>query len=175
MRKQLLAIAAAGLFLAGCQTDDECNVEVGECAVPGSIGDWKTNVKDTVNFAFDKSNISDAAATILSGQADFMNKYKDSKFVIEGHTDSIGTEAYNMGLGARRAEAVRSHLVSKGVCDKQLSTVSYGESKPVAPNNTRDGRAQNRRAVTVMQCERLNEAGCGEGCSFENDGAAPAA
>lgn len=162
MRKQLIAIAVAGLLFAGCQTEDECNVEVGECAVPGSIGDWKTNVKDTVNFAFDKYNISPTAAAILADQASFANKYKDAKFVIEGHTDSIGTEAYNMGLGARRAEAVRAHLVGQGVCDKQLSTVSYGLSKPVAPNNTRDGRAMNRRAVTVMQCERLDT--CEEGC-----------
>ena len=64
---------------------------------------------------------------------------------IGGHTDSTGEDAYNMGLSQRRAESVRSYLVSKGVKASRLEAKGYGETKPVASNDTNEGRAKNRR------------------------------
>jgi OmpA-OmpF porin, OOP family len=76
---------------------------------------------------------------------------------IEGHTDSIGSESYNQRLSERRALAVKHYLVSRGVAGDRLDTVGYGESRPVAPNKTPDGkdnpegRAMNRRAELKVQ------------------------
>ena len=64
---------------------------------------------------------------------------------VEGNTDSIGTDAYNQGLSERRAESVRSHLIGRGVSASRLTAVGYGESQPIASNDTAEGRALNRR------------------------------
>jgi outer membrane protein OmpA-like peptidoglycan-associated protein len=70
---------------------------------------------------------------------------------IEGHTDSIGTEAYNQGLSERRAAAVKNYLVKQGVPDgSRMTTVGYGESRPIADNKTPEGRFQNRRVEILI-------------------------
>jgi outer membrane protein OmpA-like peptidoglycan-associated protein len=69
---------------------------------------------------------------------------------IQGHTDSTGTPAYNMRLGEERAEAVRRFMNQQGVPLNRMSTISYGQDHPVAPNDTKVGRAQNRRVVVVV-------------------------
>ena len=69
---------------------------------------------------------------------------------IQGHTDSRGSEASNLRLGEERAEAVRRFLNDQGVALNRMATISYGQDKPVAPNKTRDGRAQNRRVVIIV-------------------------
>ena len=68
-----------------------------------------------------------------------------------GDTDSIGTDAYNQGLSERRAESVRSHLVDRGVSASRLTAVGYGESQPIASNETEEGRALNRRVELKTQ------------------------
>ncbi|MFI4976494.1 MAG: OmpA family protein [Caulobacterales bacterium] len=106
---------------------------------------------DTTKFPINGSTLSDAATAKLS---DFAIKLKaDNKPVyleIQGFTDTTGTPALNLRLGADRAEAVRRFLNKQGVALNRMSTISYGEDQPVAPNNTRDGRAQNRRVVVVV-------------------------
>ena len=67
---------------------------------------------------------------------------------IEGHTDSVGSEAYNKKLSERRADSVKSYVVGQGVEISRLSTKGFGESQPVADNGTAEGRAQNRRVLT---------------------------
>lgn len=69
---------------------------------------------------------------------------------IQGHTDAQGSPDYNMKLGEERAEATRRFLAQNGIALNRMATISYGEEQPVAPNNTRDGRAQNRRVVIVV-------------------------
>jgi OOP family OmpA-OmpF porin len=64
---------------------------------------------------------------------------------IEGHTDSIGTDAYNQKLSERRARTVRDHMVGQGIAADRITTRGFGESKPIASNETAEGRAQNRR------------------------------
>jgi OOP family OmpA-OmpF porin len=84
--------------------------------------------------------LDDLLARIKSKNADL------SGITISGHTDSVGSEAYNMKLGQRRADTVKDYLVSKGVPASKITTKSFGESQPVASNKTAEGRAKNRRA-----------------------------
>jgi len=98
----------------------------------------------TVNFALDKSNISDLAASKLDEVAAVLGG-SDTKILLEGHTDWIASERYNYQLSLRRAESVRRYLESKGVDRKQIAVRGYGETRPVAINDTVEGRASNRR------------------------------
>jgi peptidoglycan-associated lipoprotein len=106
---------------------------------------------DSVKFPLDSSQLSDEAQSRLS---DFITKLtSDNKNVyveIQGHTDATGGDALNMKLGEERAEAVRLFMNRKGVPLNRMSTISYGDTSPVAPNSTRAGRAQNRRVVLVV-------------------------
>lgn len=106
---------------------------------------------DAVKFRSGKSALSQDAQdklTALTNQlkSDNKNVYLE----IQGHTDSAGTEAYNKSLGLQRAEAVRLFLYKQGIALNRMSTISYGESAPVASNRTADGRAANRRVVIVV-------------------------
>jgi OOP family OmpA-OmpF porin len=74
-----------------------------------------------------------------------MQENKTSKVTLSGHTDNIGTDAYNRGLSERRVNAVRDYVVKKGVDSGRISGQGFGESKPIADNKTREGRAKNRR------------------------------
>ncbi len=69
--------------------------------------------------------------------------------LVEGHTDSIGSDAYNMGLSDRRAKAVFDYLSSRGVNPARMSSVGYGETRPIADNSTDEGRQQNRRVMLI--------------------------
>ncbi len=98
-----------------------------------------------VNFDFDKSDIRADARPILDAAATTLNEDPGVRVAVEGHTDSMGSEEYNMSLSQRRAESVVDYLVSAGVSRGRLEAVGMGESNPVASNDTEDGRAQNRR------------------------------
>lgn len=86
----------------------------------------------------------------LNQLATFLGKYPDRTVIIEGHTDSVGSEASNLGLSQRRADAVRSYLVRQGVEGSRLTTTGMGESAPVASNATAGGRQQNRRVEIIV-------------------------
>ena len=106
---------------------------------------------DSVKFPTDGSQLSPEAQTRL---ADFVQKLKtDNKNVyveIQGHTDATGTKDFNMHLGEERSEAVRLYMNQQGVPLNRMATISYGATDPVAPNDTREGRAQNRRVVVIV-------------------------
>lgn len=105
---------------------------------------------EDVHFAFDKYNLTDYAKASLDGDATTISslatKYPTLNVDVSGHTDWIGTDAYNQALSERRANAVKDYLVRKGVETSRIRTFAYGESQPVAPNTTAEGRALNRRA-----------------------------
>ena len=98
-----------------------------------------------VNFAFDKSNIDDPSSVVLDAAADQLKECPRVAVRVEGNTDSIGTDAYNQALSERRANSVMSYLTSHGVSASRLTAVGYGESRPIASNETDEGRALNRR------------------------------
>jgi outer membrane protein OmpA-like peptidoglycan-associated protein len=77
--------------------------------------------------------------------AQILVRYPDTTIVVEGHTDSTGSDTYNMQLSDRRANSVKRLLVQRGVADYRITTIGYGESRPVATNNTPEGRQMNRR------------------------------
>jgi OOP family OmpA-OmpF porin len=122
------------------------------CPVPVSI-DLKG-----VNFDFDKSTLRPDAVAILNEAIEILKRYPDLKVEVAGHTDSIGTDAYNQGLSERRARAVYDYLTSNGIdASRLVGPNGYGESRPIAPNTNPDGsdnpegRALNRRTELNVQ------------------------
>lgn len=98
-----------------------------------------------VNFDFDKSAIRPDAAVILDEAIRILADRSEVRLRVEGHTDWTGTDAYNQGLSERRASSVRDYLVAHGIDAGRLTTAGFGESQPIATNETREGRALNRR------------------------------
>jgi OOP family OmpA-OmpF porin len=104
-----------------------------------------------VNFDFDRSEVKPEYFSEIQRVADFMQQYPDVVVELEGHTDSVGTEAYNQGLSTRRANAVMDVLTGRfNVQQSRISAAGYGESRPVASNDTVAGRDQNRRVISVI-------------------------
>jgi outer membrane protein OmpA-like peptidoglycan-associated protein len=104
-----------------------------------------------VLFATNKAELLPAAQAKLAQVADALKNQDDHAMVVEGHTDSQGTEAANLDLGQRRAQSVRDYLVSRGVSADKISASGVGQGRPIADNKTVDGRAQNRRVEIVVQ------------------------
>ncbi|WP_366949848.1 OmpA family protein [Immundisolibacter sp.] len=108
------------------------------------------NMPSHVTFATDSAQISPAFQSTLDQVAATIVEYKDTRVQIAGHTDSTGSESYNQQLSERRAQAVADYLASRGVDRARLSTVGYGETRPIATNETPEGRQQNRRVEIVL-------------------------
>ncbi|MFY9550696.1 MAG: OmpA family protein [Thermoanaerobaculia bacterium] len=107
-----------------------------------------------VNFDFDKSNIRNADTAELQKAVDFVKKYPGHEVSIEGHTDSIGSEAYNQRLSERRAAAVKAYLLKSGATDgSRVKTTGHGKSQPIADNSTEEGRFKNRRVEILILSE----------------------
>lgn len=107
-----------------------------------------------VKFDFDKSKVKEESYGDIKNLADFMNQYPQTSTTVEGHTDSVGTDAYNQKLSERRASAVREVLVNQyGVGAERVGSVGYGESRPVADNATEAGRAVNRRVEAAVEAQ----------------------
>ena len=98
-----------------------------------------------LGFEFGSAKINENSEKDLKAILEIIKKFPNSKFVVEGHTDSIGSDASNMELSEARALAVKTYLVENGIDEFRLSSQGYGESKPVATNNTNEGRSKNRR------------------------------
>jgi outer membrane protein OmpA-like peptidoglycan-associated protein len=103
-----------------------------------------------VNFDFDKSNIRKADVAELEKAVAFLKKYPGSKVAVEGHTDSRGTDKYNMKLSQRRADAVKKYLVDKGEKADRITAEGKGEGFPIADNKTDKGRFENRRVEVLI-------------------------
>ena len=110
----------------------------------------KVEFNEKILFAFSKSDLSDSAKMNLNKLATALTNYPNTNIEIQGHTDSRGTEEYNMGLSLRRANAVRDYLVSKGIDGSRMTVKGYGESAPAYTNDTPEGMAQNRRVEFLI-------------------------
>ena len=107
-----------------------------------------------VKFDFDKSSVKEESYGDIKNLADFMKQYPQTTTVVEGHTDSKGTDAYNQSLSERRANAVRDVLVNQyGVEAGRVNAAGYGEARPVADNATDAGRAVNRRVEAEVEAQ----------------------
>jgi peptidoglycan-associated lipoprotein len=148
-------VAVAALALTGCATKQATTTTTTTPAGPsgpavGSIGDFTQNVGDRVFFDYDRYDIKDEGRSTLQRQAAFFKMYKQYSATVEGHCDERGTREYNLALGARRAEAVKSYLVSLGIDAARLSTISYGKERPVCVESIEDCWSKNRRGVSVL-------------------------
>jgi len=102
-----------------------------------------------VNFDFDKATLRQEDVSELDKNVEALKAWGDVNIEVAGHTDSKGSDAYNMKLSQQRAEAVRNFLISRGVAADRLTAKGYGEAQPVADNATEEGRFQNRRVELV--------------------------
>lgn len=108
------------------------------------------NMPDAITFGFDSDRLSSSAYGTLDRLASTLNQYNQTVINIAGHTDSQGSDAYNMDLSRRRAEAVANYLASLGVSRQRMVVVGEGERYPIASNSTESGRAMNRRVEITL-------------------------
>lgn len=110
-----------------------------------TIYEPKTFTLDNVYFDSGKSSLQTVSYTELNELFEYLSLKKAIKIEIAGHTDNVGDDAANMKLSAARAEAVKNYLIKKGISSERIKTSAFGETKPVADNETAQGRAKNRR------------------------------
>jgi len=113
-----------------------------------------------VLFEFNKAKLAQSDIAELNKAIAFVKKYPTSRVLLEGHTDNIGSEKYNMELSQKRAEAVRQNLIKAGAVDEaRISATGFGSTKPIAPNRTEngkdnpEGRTKNRRVEIIIMSE----------------------
>jgi peptidoglycan-associated lipoprotein len=147
---KLAAVLAAALSMGACANKNVGTDAMASTATPGSQQDFVVNVGDRVFFESDQTDLSPQAIATLEKQAQWLQTYNRYSFTIEGHADERGTREYNIALGARRAQSVRSFLASRGIDSSRMRTISYGKERPVAVCNDISCWSQNRRAVTVL-------------------------
>lgn len=148
---KLVAVLAVALSMGACANKTGLGSDaMANAATPGSQQDFVVNVGDRVFFESDQTDLSPQATATLDKQAQWLQTYNRYSFTIEGHADERGTREYNIALGARRAQSVRSYLTSRGIDPSRMRTISYGKERPVAVCNDISCWSQNRRAVTVL-------------------------
>jgi peptidoglycan-associated lipoprotein len=132
--------------------EEPAPVPVAPATPPGiAVTEERPSQFDDVRFDFDKSEVKEDGRKTCQTVAAFMKKNPGAKLLIEGHCDERGTSEYNLALGERRATAVMTYLVSLGVPKAALSTVSFGEEKPLDPGHDEGAWAKNRRAHFVLK------------------------
>ncbi len=108
-------------------------------------------LNENVHFAFDSYALDSMAQDLLKRKADWLGENPDAQILIEGHCDERGTVEYNLALGDRRAASSKNFLITLGVDAARLSTVSYGEERPLDMGQSEEAWAKNRRAQFVIQ------------------------
>ncbi|HZI64811.1 MAG TPA: OmpA family protein [Thermoanaerobaculia bacterium] len=106
-----------------------------------------------VLFSVDSSALSGSARSNLDQVSEVLNEYNKTAVVVQGHTDSTGSEQHNQELSERRASSVENYLVDRGVDARRLAALGYGETAPVASNDTAGGRQQNRRVDIMLRAK----------------------
>jgi peptidoglycan-associated lipoprotein len=119
-------------------------------AIPGSTQDFVINVGDFVYFDLDSYDIRSDGMSVLDAQAAWLMRYPAVQIRVEGNCDERGTREYNLALGARRANAVRDYLVSRGVSSARISTLSWGKERPIDPGTGEEAWSRNRNGHTVI-------------------------
>jgi peptidoglycan-associated lipoprotein len=144
------AFLAAALAISACANKQNAQDAAGAAATPGSQQDFVVNVGDRVFFSTDSSDLSPQSRATLDKQAQWLGRYNQYTFQIQGNADERGTREYNLALGARRAQVVRDYLISRGIAANRMSTISFGKERPVALCDDISCWSQNRRAVTAL-------------------------
>ena len=155
IQQALVGVAIFGL-IASCSSKKKENMvdsdlEGGISEKPlyeDSMGSDGGNIPglSSINFGYDQVDITPQMAEVLNRNGDFFRNNPSLNVQIEGHCDDRGSLEYNLTLGERRAKVVKNYLVGLGIPETQLSTISYGEEKPLREGDTEADRASNRRA-----------------------------
>jgi peptidoglycan-associated lipoprotein len=167
-----ITILATVLILSACQTKSEQDdFKIDEGSVEGSPETYQTidsekqaaelnaqtqaevkeiEVQDRIFFAYDAYDVSDDSKKILDTQVAWLKSDPTIKITVEGHCDERGTREYNIALGERRANAVKTYLTANGIDGSRIKTVSYGKERPAFFGNSEEIYAKNRRAVTLV-------------------------
>lgn len=151
---------AAGAYIGNYMDKQAAEIERDiEGAKVERVGEGiKITFSSGILFDVDKSDLKGQYKSELTDLSRILNKYEDTNILLVGHTDSTGAEEYNLALSKRRADSVASYLVTQNVNSARFSTEGYGESQPVASNDTAAGRAQNRRVeVAIWANEKLKK------------------
>jgi peptidoglycan-associated lipoprotein len=122
----------------------------GEPATGGTVEDFIATAGDRVFFDIDQWFLKSASRETLDRQIEWLNRYPNVSVRIEGNTDITGTPPHNMKLGWYRADAVRNYLIAHGIAPSRISTVSYGQTRPIDPGKSAAAFAQNRNSTTVV-------------------------
>ncbi len=162
--KQLTKIAgaiAALSLVAACATSNGPDVDASAGAdtyadsgpagpVPGSQADLEESAGHQVFYDYDQYTLTPQSQATLAKQAAWLQEYPETRIKLAGNCDERGTREYNLALGARRAEAARSYLVSLGVDANRITTVSYGKERPGCTQSNESCWARNRNATTTI-------------------------
>lgn len=146
-------VLVTGLVAACASTPntDPNAAGLGGAATPGSIAEFQSAaVGDRVFFDTDSSEINAQGQATLDRQAQWLAKYTQYSFMLEGHADERGTREYNFALGARRAESVKNYLIARGIGANRIRSTSYGKERPVAVCDNISCWSQNRRVQTLL-------------------------
>ena len=109
-----------------------------------------TKLSKDIQFAFGSTTFTDGTPPVMDEIVGIISKYSGAKFSIEGHTDSVGTKSFNQNLSERRANAVKNYLISQGIDSNRLSSIGFGEDKPIDTNVNANGRSNNRRVEILF-------------------------
>ncbi|MEC7760785.1 MAG: OmpA family protein [Pseudomonadota bacterium] len=168
---KIVATTSVLALMAGCATDKSYSGEAGAIPDRAAFGTatehnylvqtgqrsyvvdlaerFNREVPDTVNFAFNSTALDGEARQILARQANFIKQFPEVRFRVYGHTDKVGSDAYNRQLGLRRAQAVVAYFATQGISRARVeAVVTYGETQPLIP--TQDRERRNRRTVTEV-------------------------
>jgi peptidoglycan-associated lipoprotein len=163
MKLRFLSLIAVAVLLAACNKPQVETVATTATATPPpapaapsgppreSLEYFNTVVGNSVNFGYDQYDLDAASQTKLRGQAEWLKQYPNRTLTVEGHCDERGTREYNLGLGDRRANAVRQFLIAEGVAAARIKTISYGKERPTCVSSDESCYAMNRRGTSVVQ------------------------
>ena len=146
-------LASCKCFKEGCRSSEMNDKTYNECrdrlSQNGALTDkdGRVLVADRTFFAYDRHDLTATAKKTLSGQAAWMMSHPEKNVTIAGHCDERGTREYNIGLGARRANAARDYLVAQGVNPERITVISKGKDEPIVAGSSEEAWAQNRVSI----------------------------
>jgi peptidoglycan-associated lipoprotein len=144
------AVPTQAASSAGADTSSAAGATGANAAAEGVAGPAGAQLqKRTIYFDFDSSEIKPEFTELVSAHAHYLASNASIRIRLEGNTDERGSREYNIGLGERRAQAVRRALMLQGVSESQITTVSYGEERPAVTGHTEEAWARNRRVELV--------------------------
>jgi peptidoglycan-associated lipoprotein len=145
-----LIVSCAKKQVVKQEQPQEFKAEAEEPSIRGKEFQEVDEIK-VINFEYDSADLGADAREILKANAEYLKKNPGLDVLVEGHCDERGSLEYNMALGQRRATAVRKYYIKLGVSAARISTISYGEERPVDSGHTEEAWAKNRRAETLVK------------------------